>query len=89
MEVSGQLHATKALPPGKEPLIPIGQEAWWDPEPVWRRWWREKFPAPIIQPVAQRYTTELSQLFSLEMTVDISFTDPPKHQMNPVYEWLF
>jgi hypothetical protein len=24
MEVSGQLHAQAALPPGKEPLIPIG-----------------------------------------------------------------
>jgi hypothetical protein len=35
--VSGQLHAPAALPPGKEPLIPIGQKAWWDPEPVWTR----------------------------------------------------
>jgi len=24
MEVSGQLHALAALPPGKEPLVPIG-----------------------------------------------------------------
>jgi hypothetical protein len=24
MEVSGQLHAPAALPPGKEPLVPIG-----------------------------------------------------------------
>jgi hypothetical protein len=24
MEVSGQLHAPAALPPGKEPLLPIG-----------------------------------------------------------------
>jgi len=24
MEVSGQLHATAALPPGKETLVPIG-----------------------------------------------------------------
>jgi hypothetical protein len=27
MEGSGQLHAPAALPPGKEPLIPIGEEA--------------------------------------------------------------
>jgi hypothetical protein len=27
MEVSGQLHASAALPPEKEPLVPIGQEA--------------------------------------------------------------
>jgi hypothetical protein len=27
MEVSGQLHAPAALPPGKESLVPIGYEA--------------------------------------------------------------
>jgi hypothetical protein len=27
MEVSGQLHAPAALPPGKESLVPIGWEA--------------------------------------------------------------
>jgi hypothetical protein len=31
MEVSGQLHAPAALPPGKETLVPIGQEAGWAP----------------------------------------------------------
>jgi hypothetical protein len=62
MEMSGQLHAPAALPLGKEPLVPIGQEAGWAPEPFWTRWFREKFPAPtgnltpIVQPVAQRYT---------------------------------
>jgi len=35
-----------ALLPGKEPLVPIGWEAMWVPEPGWTRWWREKFPAP-------------------------------------------
>jgi hypothetical protein len=25
----------RALPPGKEPPVPIVQEAGWDPEPVW------------------------------------------------------
>jgi hypothetical protein len=29
MEVSDQFHATAALPPGKEPLVPIGEEAMW------------------------------------------------------------
>jgi hypothetical protein len=38
MEVSGQLHAPAALPPGKGPLVPIGQEAGWAPEPFWTRW---------------------------------------------------
>jgi hypothetical protein len=68
MEVSGQLHAPAALPPGKEPLVPIGQEAGWAPEPVWMRWWREisqplpGLKPPIIQSIAQCYATELSQL---------------------------
>jgi len=34
MEISGQFHALAALPPGKEPLVPIGEEAGWVPEPV-------------------------------------------------------
>jgi len=46
MEVSGQLHAPAALPPGKEPSVPIGYEAGWTPEPFWTRWWKEKFPVP-------------------------------------------
>jgi hypothetical protein len=29
------------LPLGKEPLIPIGQQAAWTPEPVWIQWTRE------------------------------------------------
>jgi len=43
--VSGKLHALAALTP-KEPLVPIGQEAGWVPEPVWSWCQREKFPAP-------------------------------------------
>jgi hypothetical protein len=35
MEVSGQLHAPAALPPGKETLVHIVQEAEWAPEPFW------------------------------------------------------
>jgi hypothetical protein len=38
MEVSGQLHASTALPPGREPLVPIGKEAGWAPELVWAQW---------------------------------------------------
>jgi hypothetical protein len=38
MEVSGQLHALAALTPGKEPLVPTGQEVGWATEPVWTRW---------------------------------------------------
>jgi hypothetical protein len=31
--MSGQLHDPAALPPEKEPLVPIVQEAGWAPEP--------------------------------------------------------
>jgi hypothetical protein len=44
--VSGQLHAPAALPPAKEPRVPIGEEAGWAPEPVWVWWKIVKFPAP-------------------------------------------
>jgi hypothetical protein len=69
MEVSGQLHNPAALPPGKAPLIPI-----WIGDRMGPRDGldtvvkikisnpcRDSKP-PIIQPLAQRYTTELSQL---------------------------
>jgi hypothetical protein len=36
MKVSGQLHIPAALPPGKEPSLPIGW-AEWAPEPVWTK----------------------------------------------------
>jgi hypothetical protein len=39
--VIGQLYTPAALPPAKEPLVPIGYEAGWDPEPVWTRLLRE------------------------------------------------
>jgi len=45
MELSGQLHASSTLLPGKQSLVHIGWGAWWAPESVWTRWWREKFPA--------------------------------------------
>jgi hypothetical protein len=32
----------RALPPGKGPLVPIGQEAGWPPEPVWTQRLEEK-----------------------------------------------
>jgi hypothetical protein len=42
MELSDQFHAPAALPPGKYPPVPIGQEAGWAPDPVWRMQGREK-----------------------------------------------
>jgi hypothetical protein len=36
-----------ALPSGKKFLVPIVQEAAWTPEPVWKRWQRDKFLPPV------------------------------------------
>jgi hypothetical protein len=33
--MTGQLHAAAALPPEKEPSVPIGQEGGWTPEPFY------------------------------------------------------
>jgi hypothetical protein len=49
MEVSGQLHISAALPPGKEPAVPIAQEARWAPEPVCA-------PAGIQTPTPRPYS---------------------------------
>jgi hypothetical protein len=71
MEVIGQLHTPVALPPGKEPWYPLdrrlggsqsqsvhrGEEKYSQPLPG--------FEPPIIQLVAQCYSTELSQLLDI------------------------
>jgi hypothetical protein len=42
MEMSGQLHASAALPSGKQKPVAVIQEAGWAPEPVLTLWTREK-----------------------------------------------
>jgi hypothetical protein len=52
----------RALPPGKEPPVPVGQEASFAPEPVWTQRLEEKSPAsvgnrtPVVQSVVRHYT---------------------------------
>jgi hypothetical protein len=62
-----------ALPPGKEPPVPIVQEAGWAPEPVWTQGLEEKSSAPVggrtstVQSVVRHYTdwaTLTPQMFS-------------------------
>jgi hypothetical protein len=69
-----------------QPLYPHGNSPWY---PLFRsmgghqsrsgRGGEEKIPSPIIQPIAQRYTTELSQLLTKEgifyktQNVDVPF----------------
>jgi hypothetical protein len=60
MEVSCQHHAPAALPRWETASLPIGQEAGWDPDPVWTWWLREYNPftalagnwIPVVQLVA-------------------------------------
>jgi len=47
MDMSDQFHAPTALPPGKEPPVPIGWDSGWDPGSVLTRWWRKEIPAPV------------------------------------------
>jgi hypothetical protein len=45
----------RALPPGKGPPVPIGEEAGWAPEPVWTQRIKEKSFAPAVDrtPIAR------------------------------------
>jgi hypothetical protein len=61
----GQWSASRpALPLGKEPPVPTGQEVGWAPEPVWKTWRRENFcfhrdsnsDPSAVQPLASLYT---------------------------------
>jgi hypothetical protein len=68
MEASGQLHAPAALPLGKDPPppVPIGYEAGWDPELVWRLKRRE---IPLLLPgIEPKFPTCPSQALQLAAT---------------------
>jgi hypothetical protein len=69
MKVSGQLHVPAALPPGKEPPKYALDGSLGVPQSRCGGGGEEKnshllpgLEPPIIQPVAQRYTTELARL---------------------------
>jgi hypothetical protein len=71
MKVSGQLHVPATLLPGKEPRYPLDRRLG-GLQNQSRRGGEEKISQPvtgqeppIIQPVAQHYTTELSQLHEM------------------------
>jgi hypothetical protein len=73
MKVSGQLHIPAALPPGQSPWYPLHRRLG-GPQSRSGRGGEEKnsklLPAletPIVQPVAERYTTELSRLFPVSL----------------------
>jgi hypothetical protein len=75
MEVSGQLYAPAVLAPGKELLILIGRKPG-GPQSQSAVGGEEKnsqhlpgLEPPMIKPVAQRYTTELSRLLTNVVTI--------------------
>jgi hypothetical protein len=61
-EMSGQLHASATLRPGKEPNVLIGSEAGGAPDRVWTKWrlflpYRDSnSDLSVVQPVVSRYT---------------------------------
>jgi hypothetical protein len=54
LEVSGQLHAPAALPPGKSPRYPFYRRLGGPQSRSGR--YRELSPSLVVQPVASRYT---------------------------------
>jgi hypothetical protein len=77
MEVSGQLHSPTALPPGKEPPVPIGKASGWAPEAVWTQWIIEKSLASVgnstlsVQPVACRRTEQYCRPHATEFFLSL------------------
>jgi hypothetical protein len=75
MELSGELHTPAALPPGKSPWYPLERRLGGLQSQSGRGGEEKNFQylpglePPVIQSVAQRYTTELvSQLVSYNPT---------------------
>jgi hypothetical protein len=79
MEVSDQLHAPAALPPGKEPGTHwIG--GWVGPRAVLNTVVKRKIPGPrresnprtpVVQPVAQRYKWNLTSILDNSMPFNL------------------
>jgi hypothetical protein len=101
MEVSGELHAP-AYRQGKTPLIPNGQEAGWAPEPVWTRWWREKFPItvetrtsdhPARNPALCHWAIPApnesnQEIWKVKVKLSLCFTWTPRH-VGVLGEWKY
>jgi hypothetical protein len=72
--VSGQPHAWAVLYPwGKDPPVPIAQEAGHAPEPVWTQRLEEKFFSPITQLSSPWSGTILTELPRPFMSASIVF----------------
>jgi hypothetical protein len=74
MEVSGQLHA---LPAGKEPLEPTGQEAGWAPEPFWTKGINQ-------QPPSNFRAAQLVKKFSHVTGPEVSLSPSKLQSFHPI-----
>jgi hypothetical protein len=83
MEVSGQLHASAALLPGKEPLVPIMVSKRKIPNPH-----RESNPDhPIVQPVASHYTDWAKPTFRMNNKREKKWGQMDKSEMQKNKKW--
>jgi hypothetical protein len=88
--MSGPASRPGRFPQRKKSPVPIGYEAGWAPEPVWTLKSREKYFAsggnrtPVVQPLARRYTDELSRLLSRGNIVAFNWRDRGKQGITGV-----
>jgi hypothetical protein len=90
MEVSDHHHAPAALySRGKDPRLPIGQQAGWAPEPVWTQRLEEKYFAsigdrtPVVHSVTNHYTDGATA--AVGMCKEFVFQDFSRVQFLPYF----
>jgi hypothetical protein len=73
--MSGQRHAPAALYPwGKDPPVPIVQEAGWAPEPVWtQRLEKNSLPPPEIEPRSPGRPARSQTLYCLSYPAPLNY----------------
>jgi hypothetical protein len=72
MRVSGQASRSgRAISPGKEPPVPIGQEAGWAPEPIWTQRLEKKILCLCRGSNLDRPLTELPRLRMPNVSVQL------------------
>jgi hypothetical protein len=74
---------SRALPPGKGPPVPIGQEDGWAPKPVWTQGLEEKSSAPVGDRTSiARSSSPYSDTILLELPRLIPLDKPHTHKIN-------
>jgi hypothetical protein len=77
LEVSGQLHAPVALPPGKEPSVPVRYGTGWAPKPAWTTWRKKNLASTETRNLTPRpsnpYPVAIPVIKLLESEAEYSF----------------